>query len=105
VLHDSRPGSEVCGASIRGSVAIVRGGDAAPLVEIVHRRYVGPTGLALPAVADFLAGDDVALVLHPESATTWDERTNPATAALRASGDALPLVPTAPRESTAGDPG
>lgn len=105
-LHDSRAGSEVCGASIRGRATIVRGVDAAPLVELVHRRYVTEPGLALPAVAGFLAGDDVALVLEVESATTWDERANPATAELRASGEALPLVPTSPRESiAAGDSG
>jgi PPOX class probable F420-dependent enzyme len=105
VLHDSRAGSEVCGASIRGRATIVRGVDAAPLIELVHRRYVTEPGLALPAVVGFLSGDDVGLVLEVESATTWDERTNPATAALRASGEALPLVTTSPRESiAAGDP-
>jgi PPOX class probable F420-dependent enzyme len=97
VLHDSRPGFEVCGVSIRGRITIVRPPEAAVLIETVHRRYVGAVGLALPAAAEFLAGDDVALVLRPESATTWDERDNPATAALRAAGDALPLLPTSPR--------
>ena len=43
------------------------------------------------------SSDDVALVLTPESAWTWDERRNPATDALRSSGGALPLEPTAPR--------
>ncbi len=103
--RDSRAGSEVCGASIRGRATIVRGVDAAPLIEVVHRRYVTEPGLVLPAVARFLAGDDVALVLGVESATTWDERQNPATAELRASGEALPLVPTSPRESIADDSG
>ena len=70
----SRPGSEVCGASIRGRATIVRGDDAALLIELVHRRYVTDAGLALPAVVRFLEGDDVALVLEVESATTWDER-------------------------------
>jgi hypothetical protein len=51
----------------------------------------------LPAAAEFLASDDVALLLEPESAFTWDERENPATRALRAAGGALPLVPTSPR--------
>ena len=73
--------------------------EATRLIELVHRRYVTEPGLALPAVVGFLAGDDVALVLEVESATTWDERKNPATAELRASGEALPLVPTSPRES------
>ena len=71
-LHDSRPGLEVCGASIRGRATIVRGDDADPLIELVHRRYVAEAGLALPAVAEFLEGDDVAVVLEVESATTWD---------------------------------
>ena len=97
VLHDSRPGFEICGVSIRGRITVVRAPDAAPLIEIVHRRYVGEEGLALPAAAEFLAGDDVALALRPERAMTWDERDNPATAALRATGAALPLVPTSAR--------
>ena len=105
-LHDSRPGLEVCGASIRGRATIVRGRDAAPLVELVHRRYVSAAGLALPAVAEFLQGDDVALVLEIEAATTWDERGSIADLELRASGEALPLVETGPRASAvAGDPG
>ena len=97
VLHDSRPGFEVCGVSIRGRITVVRAPTAAPLIEMVHRRYVGEPGLALPAAVEFLAGDDVALVLRPERAMTWDERGNPATAALRTVGAALPLVPTSPR--------
>ena len=104
-VHDSRPGLEVCGASIRGRATIVRGDGAVPLIELVHRRYVAEAGLALSGVAEFLEGDDVAVVLEVESATTWDERANPATAELRASGEALPLVTTRPRESiAAGDP-
>ena len=99
VLHDSRAGFEVCGVSIRGRVSIVRGPAAVPLVGTVHRRYVGEPGLALSAASEFLAGDDAALAFRPESASTWDERGNPATAALRASGEALPLVPTTPREA------
>jgi hypothetical protein len=80
--------------------------DAVPLVEFVHGRYVAEAGLTLPGVAECLEGDDVAVVLEVESATTWDERANPATAELRASGGALLLVTTSPRESiAAGDPG
>jgi PPOX class probable F420-dependent enzyme len=96
-VHDSRPGTEVCGASIRGRVEVVRGRDAAALVELVHRRYVTAAAEALPEVSEFVASDDVALVLTPESAWTWDERRNPATEALRSHGGALPLEPTAPR--------
>jgi PPOX class probable F420-dependent enzyme len=97
VLHDSRPGTEICGASLRGRVEVVRGAPAVPLVDAVHRRYVTADGLAVPAAAEFLASDDVALRLFPESAFTWDERASPATAALRATGGALPLLPTSPR--------
>ena len=96
-LHDSRPGSEVCGTSLLGRVEIVRAADAAALVDLVHRRYLTEAGEALPDVRAFLSYDDVALVLELESAWTWDERGNPATAALRASGGALPLTPTDPR--------
>jgi PPOX class probable F420-dependent enzyme len=97
VLHDSRPGFEVCGASIRGTVEIVRGTAAAPLVERVHRRYLTDAGYDLPAARAFLSGDDVALRFVPEAATTWDERANQASAALRAAGGAEPLEPTSPR--------
>ena len=102
VLHDSRPGAEVCGASLRGRAEIVRGAAAGALVELVHLHYVTPAGLGLPEVREFLAFDDVALVFRPDAAWTWDERDNPAAAALRASGEALPLVPTSPRTT---DPG
>ena len=97
VLHDSRAGTEICGVSLRGRVELVRGEEAREPVEAVHARYVSPGGLVLPATAEFLASDDVALLLEPESAFTWDERLNPATRALRAAGGALPLVPTSLR--------
>jgi PPOX class probable F420-dependent enzyme len=99
VLHDSRPGFEVCGASIQGRVEIVRGDDARPLVEQVHRRYLTDAGYALPAAREFLAGDDIALRLVPDSAFTWDERANPASAALYEVGGSLPLQPTTPATS------
>jgi len=97
VVHDSRPGAEVCGASFRGRVEIARGPSATELVERVHLRYLTEAGAALPESRAFLAFDDVALVFRPDGAWTWDERDNPAASALRASGGALPLVPTSPR--------
>lgn len=96
VLHDSRPGFEVCGVSIAGRAEVVRGLLARPLVDLVHRRYVS-SDRDPPAVREFLASDDVALRFRPESALTWDERTSAASRALRESGGALPLVPTDPR--------
>jgi PPOX class probable F420-dependent enzyme len=97
VLHDSRAGCEVCGVSLRGSVEIVSGAEAAALVQRVHRRYLTREGLERPEVRAFLGGDDVVLRFHPESAVTWDERDNAAVRALRGTGEALPLEPTAPR--------
>jgi PPOX class probable F420-dependent enzyme len=97
VLHDSRPGAEVCGASMRGRVEIVRGEDAQPLIREVHRRYVGDARVRLPEVEAFLGSDDVALRFIPESVTTWDERRSDAAEALRDSGLALALEPTSPR--------
>jgi PPOX class probable F420-dependent enzyme len=97
VLHDSRPGFEVRGASITGRVAVVAGPEAAALVGRVHARYVGPEAMARPEVAGFLASDDLALRLVPEQAWTWDQRGTPADRAARASGGALPLEPTSPR--------
>jgi PPOX class probable F420-dependent enzyme len=100
-VHDSRPGVEVCGASIRGRAEVVRGEAADALVELVHDRYVTPVGTRLPTVREFLAFDDVAVVLTLDAAWTWDERENPAAEALRAAGAARPLVPTAPRAADA----
>jgi len=97
VLHDSRSGAEVCGASIRGHVEVVRGVAAQPLIARVHRRYVSDRGLSVSEVRAFLASDDVALRFAPETATTWDERPSAAARALRVDGRALPLEPTAPR--------
>jgi PPOX class probable F420-dependent enzyme len=97
VLHDSRPGMEICGVTLRGRVQIVRGAAAAPLVERVHLRYVSGAGLDLPEVDRFLGSDDVALRFLPEASVTWDERGSDAAAALRAAGAALPLEPTSPR--------
>jgi PPOX class probable F420-dependent enzyme len=98
VLHDSRPGFEVCGASIAGRVTVVGGAEARALVERVHARYVGPEATALPDVAGFLAADDTALRLVPDRAWTWDQRGTPADRAARTTGGALPLAPTSPRE-------
>jgi hypothetical protein len=75
-------------------VELVEGAAAAPLVELVHRRYVTPDGERFPAAAAFLASDDIAVRLHPRSAVTWDERASLAARALRAAGAALPLEPT-----------
>ncbi len=97
VLHDSRPGFEVCGVSIAGRAEVVRGPEARALIDLVHRRYVAADAPEEAAVQDFLASDDVALRFRPESALTWDERRSPANEALRNLGGALPLVPTDPR--------
>ena len=97
VLHDSRPGAEVCGVSLRGRVELVRGDEAKSLVARVHRHYVEPDGLRLAEVEAFLGFDDVALRFHPEIAVTWDERGSDAARALRESGHALPIEPTTPR--------
>ena len=97
VLHDSRPGCEVCGASIRGVVEVVEADEALPLVAQVHSRYLAPAVASLPAAAELFASDDVVLRLHPQAAVTWDERGSAAAAELRAAGAALPLEPTSPR--------
>lgn len=97
VLHDSRSGAEVCGASLRGRVELIQGEPGRALVERVHRRYVSDPGLKLPEVRNFLSSDDVALRFIPEAAVTWDERPSAAARALRAAQAALPLEPTTPR--------
>jgi PPOX class probable F420-dependent enzyme len=97
VLHDSRPGFEVCGASIRGRVELVEGDAAKPLVELVHQRYVTPAGERLPSAGEFLSSDDIAVRLLPAVAVTWDERASPAARDLSAANAALPLEPTMPR--------
>jgi PPOX class probable F420-dependent enzyme len=97
VMHDSRPGAEVCGASLRGRAELVRGELARPLVERVHRRYVSDAGRERAEVRDFLSSDDVAVRFIPDAAVTWDERPSAAARALREAGAALPLEPTTPR--------
>jgi len=97
VLHDSRPGFEVCGASLRGRAEVVVGEEARSFVDLVHRRYVAAAGEEDQSVREFLESDDLAIRFTPETALTWDERPSPASAALRETGGALPLVPTDPR--------
>jgi PPOX class probable F420-dependent enzyme len=97
VLHDSRPGAEVCGGSIRGRVELIRGAAAVALIKEVHRRYVGDARERLPEVEAFLGSDDVAFRFVPEAAITWDERGSDAAAVLRESAAAFPLEPTSPR--------
>jgi hypothetical protein len=97
VVHDSRPGFEVCGVSMTGHVEVVRGDGAQELVDRVHARYVDPTAADDPEVELFLSSDDVALRFLPHAALTWDERGSGARAALRARGGARPLAPTDPR--------
>lgn len=97
VVHDSGPGFHVRGVSMTGHVDVVRGPSAAPLVDLVHARYVDPAANRLPEVAAFLAADDVALRFVPARAWTWDQRGTPADEALRASGGAFPLDEAARR--------
>jgi len=94
VVHDSRAGLDVRGASVSGAVEVVRGDEAGPLVGLVHRRYVDARAERLPAVAAFLGSDDVALRLVPVRGWTWDQRGTPAARDVAASGWALPLEPT-----------
>jgi PPOX class probable F420-dependent enzyme len=97
VLHDSRPGFEVCGASIRGAAQVVVGDPALELVRLVHDRYVTAAGQRLAAPASYLASDDVAILVRPEHAVVWDERSSDAAEALRRAGGGLPLEPVTPR--------
>jgi PPOX class probable F420-dependent enzyme len=98
VLHDSRPGYEVCGATIVGTVEIVRSAAARPLVELVHWRYLARESADDASVRAFLDSDDVALLLTSTSSMTWDERGSEAAAMVRARGWGLPLVSTEARE-------
>ena len=97
VLHDSRPGYEVCGASIVGTVDVVRPPHARPLVDRVHERYVAVEAAADPTALSFLESDDVALRLTPVSAVTWDHRASEGSRILREHGWARSLVSTEPR--------
>ena len=99
VIHDSRPGYEVCGASLSGHAEIVRGVDAQPLVRHVHRRYIDESSDVPQAVRAFLDSDDVALRFRPQSAFTWDQRETEANIALRAAACALPLLTTDARSA------
>jgi PPOX class probable F420-dependent enzyme len=96
-LHDSRPGYEVCGACLVGRARVVAGAEAAPLVGLVHARYVRSGAEAIPAVREYLESDDVALLFRPERAFTWDERGSEAARALAESRLAIGLESTSPR--------
>ena len=98
VIHDSRPGYEVCGVSMMGDAEVVRGVDARPLVRRVHRRYIDESRNMPRAVRAFLESDDVALRFRPQWAFTWDQRGTDANSALRAAGGALPLLTTDARK-------
>ena len=98
VVHDSRPGYEVCGVSMIGDAEMVCGVSASPLVRRVHRRYIDETRDVPEAVAAFLESDDVAIRFRPHSAFTWDQRETEANIALRAAAGALPLVTTDARK-------
>jgi hypothetical protein len=98
VLHDSRPGYEVCGASIVGSIEVVRSPAARPLIDLVQGRYVATEALTDdPTALSFLESDDVALRFTPVSAFTWDHRASEGSRILRSHGWARPLVTTEPR--------
>lgn len=98
VLHDSRPGYEVCGASIAGSVEVVRSPAAQELIHRVQDRYVATEAAAEdPTALSLLASDDVALRLTPSSAFTWDHRGSEGSRILRSHDWARPLVTTEPR--------
>jgi PPOX class probable F420-dependent enzyme len=90
MLHDSRGGVDVRGLTLVGQARIVGGDEALRLNERIHGKYVTARGLALPAVADFLAGDDVTLRFLPERASWWDETATDAARELRASGEFAP---------------
>jgi general stress protein 26 len=92
VIHDSRPGYEVCGVSMVGDAEVVRSAEARPLVRKVHRRYIDESRDLPAEVLAFLESDDVALRFRPHSAFTWDQRGTEANIALRAAAGALPLL-------------
>ena len=96
VLHDSRPGFEICrGLHPRRSRAR-RGRRRGTDRRARSRALPEPGRRAPPAAREFLASDDLAIRLHPVAAVTWDERTSLAARELRLAGGALPLEPTAP---------
>src|SRR5262249_36293910 len=57
VLHDSRPGYEVCGTSISGTVEVVPPPAAEELVELVHWRYLHRESADDESVRAFLESD------------------------------------------------
>jgi hypothetical protein len=99
LVHDSRVGFDVCGLRASGRAGVVRGADGARLVRRVHERYLDGAAWELPAVRDFLAANDVAIRLVPDSASVWDERGRTANRDLLASGAYRALSPTTPRRA------
>lgn len=62
----------VRGALIRGHITILRGEEAKTRNSKIHQRYLTADELAQDRVAEYLAGDDVTLVLVPQSVRSWD---------------------------------
>jgi hypothetical protein len=57
VVHDSRPGFEVCGISLSGQADVLVGDEASPFVDLVHARYVDPAANHAESVREFLDSD------------------------------------------------
>lgn len=92
MVHDSRGGVDVRGLTLLGRAEIVRGEEALALNARVHRKYVSARGLAVRALREFLAGDDVTLRFVPERVSWWDETETEAARALRGTGEAVPPI-------------
>jgi PPOX class probable F420-dependent enzyme len=90
MLHDSPGGMDVRGLTLYGRAEVFGGEEAAVLNDRIHRKYVTEEGLELPAVAAFLAGDDVTLRVVPERVVVFDETQTEAARALRQRGAYVP---------------
>lgn len=94
MIDDSRGGFDVHGITLTGRVEIVEAPESLPLIRQIHLRYITPAGMATDSIGGHLQGDDVALRLIPERASTWDMRTTPGAGELRRTGEFEPLEPT-----------
>lgn len=91
MIDDSRGGFDLRGVTLNGRAEILHGEAARELNRRVHLKYVTAKGLALAAVRDYLATDDVTIAFQPERVSSWDLRSTEQCRTLNEHGLQRPL--------------
>lgn len=72
MIHHRGHPMELTGVLFQGRASILRGEEALRRNEEIHRSYLTESELADPGTKAYLSGDDVTIVLVPESTRSWD---------------------------------